>query len=343
MGDGLGVGTLGTSDQGAFTKEKNGIYLKRAMFGYKPTDWLAVEAGLTKNPLYMVNAMVWDHDIVMQGLNEKLNYSLSDSTKLFGNFGQWIYSGKEVASTNGTSTTTRQNMVLAFQAGVEQAFTDTVSGKAAIGFYNYTANNTSNGTSGSSPSTAYIPTVGNTASSAGEIANKLGTNNLQLLDVLGEVNFMATSNVGVRPYAEYVVNTDASARQAAAGTSVAGLAKDDTAWLVGVTVGSANDYKSWKSKKMAKGDWNLNLWYQETGVYALDANAVDTDIFDGRLNMKGTTLKAQYNIEDNVAFNFTGAWGSRNNAQYGTVTTKSDIAGNIDNYNLYQFDVTYKF
>ena len=64
---------------------------------------------------------------------------------------------------------------------------------------------------------------------------------------------------------------------------------------------------------MAKGDWSANLWYQETGVYSLDNNAVDTDIFDGRLNMKGTTLKAQYNIEDNVAFNFTGAWGSRLN------------------------------
>ena len=330
MGDGFGIGTSGTTDQGAFTKEKNGIYLKRAMFGYKPTDWLAVEAGLTKNPLYMVNAMVFDHDIVMQGLNQKLNYKLNDSTTLFGNLGQWIYSGKEVASTNGGSTTTtRQNMILAFQGGVEQAFNDRLSAKGAIGYYNYTGNvNT--------PNTNFKPQALN-SSTAGVYT---GTNNLQIVDALGEANYMVTSNIGVRPYAEYTVNTDADARAAASG--VAGSV-DDSAWLVGVTVGSAKDLKSFASKKMAKGDWNLNLWYQSVGMYALDANAVDTDIFDGRLNMEGTTLKAQYNVEDNVALNFTGGWGSRKNSQYGTSSTKTDISGNIDNYNLYQFDVTYKF
>jgi hypothetical protein len=230
-------------------------------------------------------------------------------------------------------------MVLAFQGGVEQAFNDKLSGKAAVGFYNYTANvNT--------PNTNYKPQVGD-LSTAGVYT---GTNNLQILDVLGEANYMVTPGIGLRPYAEYAYNTDGSARRDAAcnggtpsSTNVCGRDNDDSAWLVGLTIASAKDLKSFQSKKMAANDWSINLWYQSVGAYALDANAVDTDIFDGRLNMEGTSLKAQYNIEDNVAFNFTGAWGSRKNSQYGTSSTKTDIGGNIDDYTLYQFDVTYKF
>ena len=335
--DNTSFGDVATAGD-AGNKTKSTLYVKRAMIGYKPTDWLALEAGRMKNPLYMVNAMVFDHDIVVDGLNEKLNYKIGD-TNLFANLGQWIYTGKEVASTNGgASTTTRQNMILAFQGGVQQAFNDRLSAKAAVGYYNYTANS-------SGLTTSYAPSIGNIApgTTTGTYATNYGTNDLAILDIPAELNYMVTSNIGVRPYAEYAYNTLGSDRQAAAGTTVAGLSNDDTAWLVGIAVGSAKDLKSFEGKKMAKGDWFANLWYQETGTYALDQNAVDSDIFDGRLNMKGTSLKAQYNIEDNVALNFTGAWGSRKNSQYGTLAPKVDITGNIDNYTLYQFDVTYKF
>jgi hypothetical protein len=159
---------------------------------------------------------------------------------------------------------------------------------------------------------------------------------------------MVTSNIGIRPYAEYAYNTNGSDRQAAAcainAANMCGKSNDDTAWLVGFSVGSAKDLKSFAGKKMAKGDWSANLWYQDVGIYALDPNSVDTDIFDGRINMKGTTLKAQYNVEDNLLLNFTGGWGSRKNSQYQTVSgNKVDVTGNIDDYNLYQFDLTYKF
>ena len=82
-------------------------------------------------------------------------------------------------------------------------------------------------------------------------------------------------------------------------------------------------------------------------VSIITDNTVDSDIFDGRLNMKGTVLKAQYMVEDNFALNFTGGWGSRKNSQYGTTAPKVDIGDspttNIDDYTLYQFDATYKF
>ena len=322
--------TVGT-DKGMSPKDKGAVYVKRAMIGWNPTSWLAVEAGRMKNPLYMVNSMVFDHDIVMEGVQEKLNYKIGE-TNLFANMGQWAYTGGGVQALNGV-TTGRQNLILAFQAGAEQAFSDRLSSKAAVGYYNYTSNSKS--------TTGYVPTVGN-----GTAVKSEGVNDLAILDVLGEANYMVTSNIGVRPYAEYAYNTLGSERQATAcalATGTCGLAKDDSAWLVGVSVGSAKDLKSFASKKMVAGDWSANLWYQSVGTYALDQNSVDTDIFDGRVNMEGTTLKAQYNVQDNVALNFTGAWGDRKNAQYGTNYVKADIDSNGTKFELYQFDVTYKF
>ena len=344
----------GRSDNATFGKEsmpggKNefALYMKRAMIGYKATDWLSLEAGRMKNPLYMVNAMVFDHDIVMQGFNEKANYKLNDNTKLFANLGQWVYQGELVGSNNGgTTTTARQNMVLAFQGGVDQTFSDKLNGKVAVGYYNYTAN--SNGV------TNYLPI---TANNNVTYVNQ-GVNSLGILDIPAELNFMATSNIGVRPYAEYAYNTLGSDRRndailvasGAAKTALQAAGKDDNAWLVGVTIGSAADLKSFTSKKMSKGDWSANLWYQSVGIYALDPNAVDSDIFDGRLNMEGTTFKAQYNIQDNVALNFTGAYATRKNDQYASMpAAKTDIGSsagagsNIKNLTLFQFDLTYKF
>ena len=339
--------TFGDTAKGAYDKTKSALYVKRAMFGYNVTDWLAVEAGRMKNPLYMVNAMVFDHDIVFDGVQEKLKYKLGE-TNLFANLGQYVYSGAYVGSTNGGDTTTnRQNMLLAFQAGAEQAFVaDKLSAKGAIGYYNYTANSNNSLTT---PSVGnYVPTIGNVA---GGSAN-YGVNDLAILDIPAEVNYMVSSNIGIRPYAEYAYNTNGSDRKNAACAAAGGTgalctsSTDDTAWLVGITLGSAKDFKAFTGKKLAKNDWSANLWYQEVGTYALDQNSVDSDIFDGRLNMKGTILKAQYMVEDNFALNFTGGWGSRKNSQYGTTAPKVDIGDNttnIDNFTLYQFDATYKF
>ena len=333
----FGDGYVG-ADPGMSTKDAQILYVKRAMFGWKPTEWLAVEAGRMKNPLYMVNAMVFDHDIVMEGLSEKLNYKMGETT-LFANLGQWIYTGSGIAGNDTQGTTSRQNMVLAFQAGLEQGFTDNLSAKGGIGYYDYTANGMN---AKGVQQVSFVPYVGNTDVTTATAA-AAGVNDLAILDVLGELNYMATSNIGVRPYAEYAYNTLGSDRKKAAGASVVGLANDDSAWLVGISVGSAKDFKSFKAKKLSKDDWNLNLWYQSVGTYALDPNAIDSDIFDGKLNMEGTSLKAQYNIEDNVALNFTGSWGDRKNSQYGTTYSKADIGHNGTNYELYQFDVTYKF
>ena len=334
-------GGLGTSssggDWGMSAKDKGAVYVKRAMLGWNPTPWLSIEAGRMKNPLYSVNAMVFDYDIVMEGVQEKLNYTMGN-TDLFANLGQWAYTGGGVQATNDV-VTGNQNLILAFQAGLRQNIVDgKMTAKIAISDYDYTT--------GVRGGRAFKPLLGNAAPvSASFWLDAQNVNDLNIIDIPAEVNYMVSSNIGIKGYGEYAWNTMADDRQRAAEAAglTAGLSQDDAAWLIGFQVGSAKDLKAFEGKKLAEGDWNLNGWYQNVGTYALDPNSVDSDIFDGKVNMKGYSLKAQYNIQDNVAFNFTGSWGKRKNSQYGTTYSKADLTINGDDFALYQFDVTYKF
>ena len=64
---------------------------------------------------------------------------------------------------------------------------------------------------------------------------------------------------------------------------------------------------------------------------------------DSRVNMKGTTFKAQYNVQDNVALNFAYGHAKRKNDTFGAGGSGQDIALNLKDFDLVQFDVTYKF
>jgi len=129
----------------------------------------------------------------------------------------------------------------------------------------------------------------------------------------------------------------------AQSASQCGKGDDHDAWLIGATLGSAKDLASVESGKGKQGDWSTNLWYQSVGAYALDPNSVDSDIFDGRVNVEGTSLKAAYMATDGVALKFTGAWGERKNGNLAAAGSGGDINLNWQDYNLYQFDVEYKF
>ena len=132
----MSVSSKGTSDNVTFgdtsvsagsginPKTSGAVYIKRATVGWNATDWLAIEAGRMANPLYSVNAMVWDRDIVFEGVQQKLKYKFGD-TEVFGNFGQWI-TGGNYAETNGVSTN-NASTVLAFQAGLKTPFVSSSS------------------------------------------------------------------------------------------------------------------------------------------------------------------------------------------------------------------------
>ena len=362
----IAMGANGRSDNATFGKsattninDKEALFIKRAMIGFKATDWLKVEAGRMNNPLY-TTPMVWDADLNFEGLAEKFTNKMG-STDLFLTLAQAEYQGdRKNFSTTGDTINT---MLYAFQGGVKFPITDNASAKAALTYtrFNHSTSNTTFkpglATDGAG-SAAVAATVGVDATSGlpvtvaavnaktGYAIAAFGVNDLETIEIPAELNFMVSSNFGVRLFGDYVYNTKADnrAKNSLLTAAVNGsTGSDDTAWMFGVAVGSAKDLKAFEGNKMAKGDWSARVWYQDVGVWSVDNNAVDSDFMDSRVNMKGTTFKAQYNFTDNVYSNFAYGHATRKNNAYGAAAAVSDLALNLRKFDLFQLDLTYKF
>ena len=345
----LAMGSSGRSDNATFGASasssapfnaKENLFVKRAMVGYKATDWLTVDAGRMENPLY-ITPMVWDADLTVEGLAEKFKYKMGE-TDLFFTALQSSYKGDRnlaSVSSGGTVFETPTVELFAYQGGARFGINDNTSVKAALTYTDYNHNTSS---------TRFTPGLGNAIFGGGNAS----VNDLNTIDVPAEINFMTSHNVGVRLFGDYVVNTSGNDRFNAAVAATSGVTatalraagNDDTAWMLGVAVGSAKDLKAFEGNKMAKGDWSAKIWYQDVGTYAVDQNAVDSDIFDSRVNMKGTTFKAQYNVQDNVFVNFAYGHATRkNNAIAAAFSAGNDINLNLTKLDLLQLDLTYKF
>jgi polyhydroxyalkanoate synthesis regulator phasin len=317
--------------------QKEGIYLKRAMLGWNATSWLTIEAGRMNNPLY-TTAMVWDADYQVSGFQEKVKFNVGN-TEIFGVAGQWTNGKWDSLSFNGANGTTdtqgssSNSLLFAFQGGLKSPITETSSAKIAITQYVY------GGQRGTTSGTAYTAST-NTAVYG--TAAKDSVYGLDITEIPAELNYMATSSIGLRVYGDYVYNHSAQDRANLANQSAFG--GEDTSWLLGLRIASAKDLKSFEGNKAKAGDWSANIWYQEIAAYAQDPNLNDSDFFDSRLNLKGGVFKAQYNLEDNVWFNLAYGHGTRLNRSLGTpYTAGNDLGLNIDKMDLLQLDVTYKF
>ena len=321
--DNATFGSAKTTKQDAATngvQNKEVLFVKRAMVGYKATDWLTLEAGRIANPLYTTE-MVWDKDLTHDGIAAKMQFK-SGETKYFLTGEVFQYLGDSKIYQNGTTADAFTNEVVVGQAGFETPITEQLKGKAAITFYKY-------GNVGGD----FKPAVG-AGTSLG--TNVIGTNNLEILEIPAELSYKYNDSIGIKVYGDYVVNLDADKRaQLASDTTSA--ANDDTAWLLGLEV------KSQAGKKEAKGDWSAKAWYQETGLYALDPNAVDSDFFDSKINVKGAVFKAQYAVADNTFVNFAYGHGSRKNDAMATAGVSGDTGYNLNSFDLLQLDLTYKF
>ena len=349
----LAMGSRGRSDNATFASfvgsnvnTKEALYVKRAMVGFKATDWLTLEAGRMDNPLY-TTPMVWDADLTVEGLAEKVNYKVNDNLALFGTAMQASYSGvggktsftDPNSSAAGANTTSNEQ--LAFQGGAKYNFNDSTSGKAALTYSMFTHG----GAGVASATTGFNPGTG-----AASIGYSALVNDLDTIEIPAEINYMTSSNIGVRLFGDYVYNTSADDRAKHSGISAAAngsSGSDDTAWMLGVMVGSAKDLKAFEGNKMAKGDWSARLWYQDVGVWAVDQNTVDSDFMDSRVNMQGTVFKTAYNVQDNVIVNFAYGHAKRKNDTFGTNASANaganDLALNLKSFDLLQFDLTYKF
>ena len=185
----LAMGANGRSDNATFGKsassninDKEQLFVKRAMVGYKATNWLTLEAGRMTNPLY-TTPMVWDADLTFEGLTEKVKFK-AGAADIFLTAAQAQYQGdKKTFDTHSGNTITTE--LFAFQGGAKLPISDKASAKAAVTYTHYSHNTSS---------TKFSPQLAN-ASIAAIQASGAGVNDLDTYEIPAEINFMAQATL----------------------------------------------------------------------------------------------------------------------------------------------------
>ncbi len=336
----LSMGSRGRSDNATFGSEsgyqgnKNELFVKRAMIGWTPTDWLTLQAGRIKNPLY-TKPMIWDKDLTWDGASWRTKYKMSNQTTISTTGGVNTMQGDDKQSVDNADTDSQYQ--ISGQVIGKHRF-DVKSGpsiKAGLTYTMYTNDDNLN-TLSNSP---FDPSVVGTGAT--------GINDLSLIEVPVDYKIMVKNGLGMTVFGDFAYNFDGDDRRKAAISAfptIDGGADDNSAFMLGVGFGSYEDFIALDRGKQKKGDWKGNIWYQEVGTYSVDPNHVDSDIFDSKVNLKGIAFKGQYMIEDNVKFNVAYAYGEIKDKSVGcTPGVTGDTGMCIDSMDLIQLDVTYKF
>ena len=341
---------------GPFAKNSDSINVGQVYFGYKGFKGLTLTAGKLQNP-FVTTSMVWDPDINPEGLSEQYKYTLKlggiGSTRtetgtakdgktvvnqqatgpayptldLFVNLGQFVYDDTNPNNPVGPQpdrVPTDNAYLLGWQAGVRYNLSKDMFFQIAPTLYNYTGH-------GDTFNSLFVGDPTFVAADGTKVTpNQTGINSLLVMEIPAEFDFKI-SKVPAKIFADFGVNFDGSARARAAGHPD----KEDQkyAYQIGVGIGS--------TKK--KGDISLTTFWQHAEQFALDTNLVDSDVFDSRVNMEGVFVQLGYALSNAVTANLTYAHGWQIDHALGTGGV-GDIGINpVDDYNLFQADLSFKF
>ena len=354
--------TFGADSPGPFSKGDDGIFVGQAYFGYTGFPDFKFTGGRMPQPL-ITTSMLWDDDINPEGLAEqwkhtftfdlgggggeavqsysKEGYSKDGKTvvakaaepyklklDVFANFAQYVYDDENpenpigpnpvVGSGNGSQTgqkiPTTDAFMMAWQVGARLTFPSSIYVQLAPTLYNYTGNG----------DTFNIHYNGNPG------GNQTGINSLLVFDLPAEIGWKAWG-LPMRVFGEFADNIEGHDRAHAAGEF------DHTgqhyAWMLGAAIGQLK----------AKNDWEIRAWYQYAQQFALDPNLVDSDIFDSRINEKGVAVKVGYMMADAISLNLTWAYSWRINGSLGTGGSGDIPINPLDQYQIFQADMSVKF
>jgi hypothetical protein len=353
----------GDASAGPFSKGDDGIAVGQAYIGYKGFPGFTFTGGRFAIP-FLTTSLLWDDDINVEGLAEQWKHtftfggsepppppSLSKDGKavaagpppepflkldLFANFGQFVYDDANPVNPLGPRPVTNQPttgvtqltpntnaFLLGWQVGARLEFPHILYFQFAPALYNYTGN-------GNTFNTFFQggdPNVTNTESLA---QNQTGINSLLVFDIPAEIGWKI-GNIPMRIFGDFATNFEADDRAAAAGHS--GKGGDRYAYEIGLDIGQL--------KK--KRDWEIRAWWQHTDQFAVDPNLVDSDLFDSRINMEGVGVKAGYMLADAIVLNLTYGYGWQADDSLGTGGT-GDIGINpLNQYQIFQADLSVKF
>jgi hypothetical protein len=334
-----------SSVNGPFSKDSDRISIGQAYLGYKGFPDITLIAG--RMPIPLVNTMmVWDDDINPEGLAEQWKHTFtigggageatqsyskdgktlvsappsSPSLKIdaFANFAQFVYDDSNPENPIGPRPNGVPNtdaFMLAWQVGARFNFPKNFYFQFAPTLYNYTGNG----------DTFFHHFQGDTPAD-----NQTGINSLLVFDMPAEIGWKI-GKLPMRIFGDFAVNLEGDDRASAAGHPDKGDQR--YAYQIGLGLGQLK----------AKRDWEFKAWWQHTEQYSLDPNLVDSDIFDSRVNMQGVGVSAAYNLADAVALKLTYAYGWRSDDALGTGGI-GDIGINpLDQYQLFQADLSLKF
>jgi hypothetical protein len=348
-------------------KAGSGIGVGQAFIGWHPDGWYEMEVGRMPMPLY-TTPMFWDSDINPEGAFEKFKLTI-ENVDLFADFGQFDYSDPNPASTFPSSDT----FILAWQAGAQINLPKKAFFKIAPVFYTYTGTSTSGsglnqtfvgqgyqGRNIGAP-VAVSSTTGLPANYA-TLYNQDGLNDLLVLEVPAEFDFKIPQtflgDLQARVFGDFAYNFEGDSRASAAynedKAAFNGLngpvQGQNKAYQAGFGVGSDGPvYGPTQGlvygSTVKKNTWEARTYWQHIEQYALDVNLIDSDFFEGRGNLQGVYVAFAYGISDAIIGTVRYGYASRINGSLGTGGNNLDIPNlnPINNYNLWQMDLTWRF
>jgi hypothetical protein len=377
----LGTSSSGVPYQGPFGKSTYGLDVGQLYIGWRPSGWLNLTVGKMDNPIY-TTSMVWDTDFAPEGAAERFRYPVGRAD-FFATFGQFLYQDANPSHTapglfNLGFDNSTPAALLAWQAGLTYHLSERLSFKVAPVLYNYAGQGVNNNTPGSTQTPAFNGTFvgqGSTNSLSGNTqgwsgypsgyydgftANQTGINDLLVLEIPWEFNYKL-AKLNLRLFGDYAQNLEGGDRARAAylasrsafqpvgGGGMALIPSPQTgdtkAYQVGVAVGNQDALGLAYGLTSRKHAWEARFYWQHVEQYALDANLLDSDFFEGRGNLEGVYSALAYGLTDNVITTLRYGYASRINDKLGTGGSNQDIPqmNPIQNYHLLQLDLTVKF
>jgi hypothetical protein len=318
-------------------KTKDTIGIGQAYLGWRASDWLELTVGRMPMPLY-VTPMIWDSDINPEGAAEKFKYSVGD-VDLFATFGQFMYQDSNPDNSIPSSDT----FLLAWQLGTTVKLAKDMTFKIAPVLYNYTGHGQNNGLnqpfSGQGQNGLNPNTPG---------YNQNGINDLLVLETPAEFNFKLGEHKA-RVFGDFAYNFSGDGRaQAAVGATAPdgnlpfAITGQNKAYQVGVGYGNLGLVYGQTAKK---NTWEARVYWQHVEQYAADVNLLDSDFFEGRANLQGVYAAFAYSITDAIIGTVRYGYAQSINSRLGTGGSNLDlpVLNPINNYNLVQLDLTWRF
>ncbi|HLX71846.1 MAG TPA: putative porin [Verrucomicrobiae bacterium] len=347
---------------GASPSDKTSDFLNvgQVYLNWHPADWYEMTVGRMPMPLY-TTPMVWDSDINPEGAFEKLKYSIGP-VDTFMDFAQFDYQNVSPDHQFPSADT----FILAWQMGAIVNVHTNEAFKIAPVVYNYTGHGASAGLN--TPFVGQGNLVGGNPNTPAAL-NQDGINDLLVLEVPAEFTFPIPANPVTGPlegrlFGDFAYNFNGADRARAAFAAgggntatngffpgVSGPATgENKAYQIGLGIGNRGPVYGPTQGLVygttsKKGTWEVRAYWQHIEQYSLDVNLIDSDFFEGRANLQGFYTAASYSFTDGIIGTLRYGHASRINSNLGTGGSNLDLPqiNPINNYNLFQADLTWRF